>query len=152
MKFPSLISQISQISQAVSMARRRSARTGWQRAMGLVLYAGVVGVGLTPVVGGGMPQFPKLAPEIRRIPDANEQDEINRNQSQKRNVEAINLARKKLIADESTVLLRLATDLKSEVDKTNKDTLSLRVVRKADEIERLAHSVKEKMKLTVGAD
>jgi hypothetical protein len=36
------------------------------------------------------------------------------------------------------------------VDKTNKDMLSLNVIRKADEIEKLAHSVKEKMKLTVG--
>jgi len=38
------------------------------------------------------------------------------------------------------------------VDKTTKDTLSLAVIRKADEIERLAHGVKEKMKLTVGAN
>jgi hypothetical protein len=45
-------------------------------------------------------------------------------------------------------LLKLATDLKTEVDKTTKDTLSLGVIRKADEIERLAHDVKEKMKLT----
>ena len=36
------------------------------------------------------------------------------------------------------------------MDKTNKDTLSLGVIRKADEIERLAHNVKEKMKLSVG--
>jgi hypothetical protein len=36
------------------------------------------------------------------------------------------------------------------VDKTTKDTLSLSVIRKAGEIEKLAHNVKEKMKLTVG--
>jgi hypothetical protein len=36
------------------------------------------------------------------------------------------------------------------VDKTSKDTLSLDVIRRADEIERLAHIVKEKMKLSVG--
>jgi hypothetical protein len=44
----------------------------------------------------------------------------------------------------------MAAELKAEVDKTTKDTLSLNVIRKADEIERLAHNVKEKMKLTVG--
>jgi hypothetical protein len=32
------------------------------------------------------------------------------------------------------------------VDKSDKNTLSLEVVRKADEIEKLAHSVKEGMK------
>ena len=42
--------------------------------------------------------------------------------------------------------MALANELKSQVDKSNKDTLSLDVVRKADEIEKLAHSVKEKMK------
>ncbi len=53
------------------------------------------------------------------------------------------------IADDSARLLKLATDLKTEVDKTNRNTLSLRVIRTADEIEHLAHNVHEKMKLTV---
>jgi hypothetical protein len=44
-------------------------------------------------------------------------------------------------------LLKLATDLKAEVDKTTTDTLSLEVIRKADAIERFAHDVKEKKKL-----
>jgi hypothetical protein len=60
--------------------------------------------------------------------------------------------RKKQIADESAKLLKLATDLKAEVDKTSKDTLSVNVIRKADEIEKLAHSVKEKMKPAAGAN
>ena|SRR6266702_597218 len=52
---------------------------------------------------------------------------------------------KKLVADTER-LVALANELKSQVDKSNKDTLSLDVVRKADEIEKLARSVKEKMK------
>jgi hypothetical protein len=40
----------------------------------------------------------------------------------------------------------MALALKAEVDKTTKDTLSLDVIRKAEQIERLAKSVKEKMK------
>lgn len=43
-------------------------------------------------------------------------------------------------------LLRLATELKQYVDKTNENVLSFDVVKKAEEIEKLAHSVKEKMK------
>jgi hypothetical protein len=54
--------------------------------------------------------------------------------------------RKKQISDESTRLLAMAIALKAEVDKTTKDTLSLSVIRKADEIEKLAKTVKEKMK------
>ena len=43
-------------------------------------------------------------------------------------------------------LLKLANELKQSVDKTNESVLSLEVVKKAEEIEKLAHSVKEKMK------
>jgi len=43
-------------------------------------------------------------------------------------------------------LFKLATELKDYVDKTDENTLSLNVIKKADEIEKLAHSVKEKMK------
>jgi nitric oxide reductase activation protein len=52
---------------------------------------------------------------------------------------------RRLIAD-TEKLLNLANELKADVDKSNKDTLSLDVIKKADEIEKLAHSVKEKMK------
>jgi hypothetical protein len=54
--------------------------------------------------------------------------------------------RRKQLMSDSEHLLSLAVALKAEVDKTNKDMLSLGVIRKADEIEKLAHSVREKMK------
>jgi len=68
-------------------------------------------------------------------------------QGQAQNIDPAEARRRKQIAAESARLLALATDLKAEVDKTNKDTLSVAVVRKAGEIEKLAHSVKERMKL-----
>jgi hypothetical protein len=43
-------------------------------------------------------------------------------------------------------LLKLSTELKEYVDKTNEHVLSLEVLKKAEEIEKLAHSVKTKMK------
>ena len=56
------------------------------------------------------------------------------------------IMRRRLIANESSQLLALAIALKTDVDKTNKDTLSVSVVREADEIEKLARTVKERMK------
>ena len=50
--------------------------------------------------------------------------------------------RQKKLAADTDKLLALATDLKKEVDKTNKDILSLDVVKKAEEIEKLARSMK----------
>jgi hypothetical protein len=69
-------------------------------------------------------------------------------QAEKPNANAANSERKKQLSEDSEKLLKLATDLKAEVDKTTKDTLSISVIRKADEIEKLAHSVKEKMKVS----
>lgn len=43
-------------------------------------------------------------------------------------------------------LLKLSVELKSYVDKSNENVLSLDVIKKAEEIEKLARSVKEKMK------
>jgi hypothetical protein len=85
-----------------------------------------------------------------QLPDAIAQIKMREQQAKDRSFELANSERKKQIAEDSARLLKLAADLKVEVDKTNKDTLSLIVIRKAEEIERLAHNVKEKMKLTVG--
>jgi hypothetical protein len=43
-------------------------------------------------------------------------------------------------------LLKLSTELKEYVDKSNENVLSVEVVTKAEEIEKLAHSVKVKMR------
>jgi hypothetical protein len=69
---------------------------------------------------------------------------------QQHKTEAINEARRELLAAESARLLELAADLKLEIQKTDKDTLSLNAIRKAKEIEKLAKDVRDKMKLTTG--
>ena len=43
-------------------------------------------------------------------------------------------------------LLKLSVELKAYVDKSNENVLSLDVIKKAEEIEKLAKSVKDKMK------
>jgi len=53
--------------------------------------------------------------------------------------------RKKLSADVDR-LVELTNELKTDVDKTTKDELSLQVIKKAQEIEKLAHDVQSRMK------
>jgi hypothetical protein len=100
----------------------------------------------------GNPQKSIILPEANRPPDANELMKMREQQAKQQNYAAANTERKRQLAEDSALLLKLATDLKAEVDKTTKDMLSLTVIRKADEIERLAHNMKEKMKLTVGGN
>ena len=86
--------------------------------------------GIPPKPGTGMPDDSGPMDAHR----AEQQAKLQNNDRQKR-----------LVAD-TDKLLALATDLKAQVDKSTKDTLSVDVIKKADEIEKLAHSVKERMK------
>jgi hypothetical protein len=57
-----------------------------------------------------------------------------------------NLDRQAALKNDTDKLFKLAAELKDSVDKSNENVLSLEVLKKAEEIEKLAHSVKEKMK------
>lgn len=74
--------------------------------------------------------------------DADEtRDRITREMAKKANEE-----RHAALKNDTDKLLRLALELKAYVDKSNEHVLSVDVVKKAEEIEKLAHSVKDKMK------
>jgi hypothetical protein len=57
-----------------------------------------------------------------------------------------NEARQERLVADTDKLLQLAQDLKAEVDKSDKNTLSVGVIKKAEEIEKLAKGVKTRMK------
>lgn len=57
-----------------------------------------------------------------------------------------NQDRQALLKADTDKLVKLAGELKDYVDKSNENVLSLEVLKKAEEIEKLAHSVKDKMK------
>ncbi len=61
-------------------------------------------------------------------------------------LKAMNKQRQAALKKDTDKLLELATELKMYVDKSNENTLSLEVVKKAEAIEKLARSVKDKMK------
>lgn len=58
----------------------------------------------------------------------------------------INKARQETLKKDTDQLVKLANELKQYVDKTNENMLSLEVLHKAEEIEKLAKTVKDKMK------
>jgi hypothetical protein len=61
-----------------------------------------------------------------------------------------NKKRQQEIQSDTDRLFQLANELKEAVGKSNEHVLSLDVIRKADEVEKLAHRVKEKMKESIG--
>ena len=58
--------------------------------------------------------------------------------------------KQKQLADDTAKLLQLANELKTELDKSSKDTLSLSVMKKAEQVEKLAHKVRDEMKASLG--
>ena len=57
--------------------------------------------------------------------------------------------KQKQLTDDTAKLQLLANELKTEMDKSSKDTLSLGVIKKAEEVEKLAHKVEDEMKASL---
>jgi hypothetical protein len=71
---------------------------------------------------------------------------LNQQQLEEQQAKARNTERQKELIAETQKLVALANELQTDVTKSTKDTLSLDVIRKADEIDKLARNVREKMK------
>ena len=82
-------------------------------------------------------------------PPRSRQSQLEREMEDRRQKEA-NKQRQEEIRKDTQKLFQLATELKDAVDKSNENVLSLDVVRKAEEVEKLAKKVKEKMKEGIG--
>ncbi|HEV2576615.1 MAG TPA: hypothetical protein VGU25_05340 [Acidobacteriaceae bacterium] len=93
---------------------------------------------------------PKIPPYMQQGPDGlsgNQPapDPVHAKMEQER-MKAMNDDRHKKLAADVDRLLALTNELKTDVDKTNKDELSVEVIKKAGEIEKLAHDVQSRMK------
>ncbi len=113
--------------------------------------AAVVLLGAVAVVG--RPQQQTISPSARQMSPSAQQEDRNKVGAdpdmvsiEQRQVRARNDERQRRLVADSDKLLALATQLHEDVNKTNKNILSLDVVKRAEEIEKLARSVKERMK------
>jgi hypothetical protein len=94
-------------------------------------------------------QLPSLQQPVPPRLDAPQTDEpapAVPSQIQKDMEKRANQQRQAELKRDTERLLKLSTELKDYVDKSNEHVLSLDVIKKADEIEKLAHSVKTKMR------
>ncbi len=88
------------------------------------------------------PQFPDPASDSPHAPER----DPNFVRMQEQAAKTRNSDRQKRLVADTDRLLTLATELKQDVAKTDKNTLSVDVIKKTEEIEKLAHSVRERMK------
>lgn len=86
----------------------------------------------------GFPASPGASPELPKDPALRQmmhKMELERNVNRQKKIEA-----------DTARLLALAKQLHAAVSQSNKNTLSIDVVKDADEIEKLAKSIKERMR------
>jgi hypothetical protein len=91
------------------------------------------------------PAIPQSDPRMPS-PGLNDPGDPLKDRTDSTRARAFNTERQKKLVADTDKLLQLATELKGEVDKSTKDEMSLAVIKKAGDIEKLAHDVKEKMK------
>ena len=105
---------------------------------------GLLTAGLATRISGGLPQgqTPKLPQDQKAAPDSPPENPLAPS-AEKRALEE----NEKDIKKKVEKLYELATELKAEVDKTDSSkVLSLNLVRKAEEIEKLARDIKNRSK------
>ena len=105
---------------------------------------------LVTMTGNAHAQARQPAPSPPPQPRADVMPGSNGNDAQERLSREMakkgNLQRQAALKADTDRLLKLAVELKDSVDKSNENLLSVDVLKKAEEIEKLAHSVKDKMK------
>jgi hypothetical protein len=87
-------------------------------------------------------RLPSLVRESPNHSDIFVQDD----QIQKQQAAQAALMRQESIKRDSTRLFQLSAQLKDQIDKTNGDILSVKAIKMIQQIEKLAHGLKQKMK------
>lgn len=128
----------------------------WRGLCGLAMLVSVVCAAQSGQTGNSSngsfrPEKATTVTPVNQRPDANQQLEINSRWVQLRKFAAINAARKRQMDEDSARLLQFAAELDQEIAKGVDGGLGPEAVARAEMIEKLAHAVKEKMKLTVAA-
>jgi hypothetical protein len=111
-----------------------------------MLTMAIVGVALVTTgsvrVSGGQVLPPQSLPWANQMPNMSQPDIIRHMEQQRMRI----TERQKRLEADTEKLVALTTALKEQVDESNKNILSVDMIKKAEEIEKLAHSVKERIK------
>lgn len=118
----------------------------WLETRTCILSTVAFFVVLSGVAGYGQVMGPPPDASVPSNQQGREPDDPWTIQKKKDMAKKQNEARQQEIKKDTDKLLELATELKQYVDKTNENVLSMDVIKKAEQIEKLAKAVREKMK------
>ena len=85
-------------------------------------------------------------PAAQRVPADSDTDREMRQKMERDQIKALNKERQEALKKDTDKLFKLASELKESVDKTNEHILSVQVINKTDQIEKLAKEIRKRMK------
>jgi len=128
----------------------------WKAASAGLAVVLMLGAGMrtTPVAAqqqqqpGTLPSIlpPSQAPSAPGIGAAEPGPNPMRESSHEAMIRQANEQRHRRMLDDANKMVQLSNELKADVEKTQKDELSIEVLKKAAEVEKLAHDVQQRMK------
>ncbi len=97
---------------------------------------------------GGIPPLsqPTGVPHVPGMGTADSAPDPMRESAHAAMLRQANEQRHKRMLDDANKMVQLSNELKADVEKTQKDELSVEVLKKAAEVEKLAHDVQQRMK------
>ena len=131
----------------VTANRNLSRRTPLCRPMRAVLHlAAGLSLALCPLTAGSQTEITTAPPGFPVTGHANPNADPALHRMTEHMARERNVQRQKQIVADTDRLLNLARELDNAVSHSTKNTLSIDVVKKADEIEKLAKTIKQKMR------
>ena len=113
-----------------------------------LLIACAVSLGTVKYVSGQANEgVPKLPDSVRNSPSTTNVPVVGDDQIQREQAAAAAKMRQEQILRDSEKLFQLTAELKDQIDKANGQILSVDAIKRAEQIEKLAHSLKGKLKL-----
>jgi nitric oxide reductase activation protein len=107
-----------------------------------VVCISLLSVVAPPQTNGGTADSPDASPQVV----TREERDSHIRQIEREQEKARNKQRNQDLKKDTDKLLQLATDLKLAVDRSSDQTLSLDVLKKAEQVEKLSKSIQKKMK------
>ena len=123
-------------------------QNGYSNTLSLRALCGVAVFALSVLLGSSGASQGTISADPQLGPPRNVERDAAEEKMENDRKKAMNKHRHELLQKDTDRLYQLAGELKGYVDKTDENMLSVDVVKKAEEVEKLAKKVKDKMKET----
>ena len=128
---------------------RSARRRGWALGLGVLLLFALRCSAQMPAPSSNGPQSPRRIPPTREM-DQTQMDTVVAGPAfNEKRLQMMNAAQHQSMVADTERLVKLVADLNAQINSSNQNSLTPEQLRMVAEIEKLAHNVKDKMRMAV---